>query len=65
MSFLRSKGTNILVVQIYVNDIIFSATNDLLCKEFAYLMSSEFEMSMIGELNFFLGCKSSKPNEEQ
>ncbi|XP_048493416.1 uncharacterized protein LOC125493976 [Beta vulgaris subsp. vulgaris] len=55
--FLRSNGTDILVIQIYVNDIIFGATNDLLYKEFANPMSSEFEMSMMGELNFFLGLQ--------
>ena len=46
-----------LVVQIYVDDIIFSAINDLLFKKFPDLMSSEFEMSMMGELNLFLGLR--------
>ena len=41
--FLRSKGTDILVVQIYVDDIIFGSTNESLCKEFAELMRSEFK----------------------
>nr|XP_016490381.1 PREDICTED: uncharacterized mitochondrial protein AtMg00810-like [Nicotiana tabacum] len=45
------------MVQVYVNDIIFGATNDSLYEEFAKLMESEFEMSMIGELNFFLGLQ--------
>jgi len=44
-------------VQVYVDDIIFRATSDSLCKEFAALMSSEFEMSMMGELTFFLGLQ--------
>ena len=48
---------DILLVQIYVDDIIFGATNDFLCKEFSNDMQSEFEMSMIGELNFFLGLQ--------
>ena len=43
------------IVQIYVNDIIFVATNVSLCEEFAKCMHSEFEMSMMGKLNFFLG----------
>ena len=38
----------------YVDDMIFGATNVSLCKEFAKCMHSEFEMSMMGELNFFL-----------
>ena len=48
---------NILLVQIYVDDIIFGSTNDSLCKEFSQDMQSEFEMSMMGELNFFLGLQ--------
>ena len=55
--FLKSKGTNLLIVQIYVDDIIFGATNESLCQEFANLMSKEFEMSMMGELNFFLSLQ--------
>ena len=37
-----------------VDDIIFGATNVFFCEEFAKCMLSEFEMSMMGELNFFL-----------
>ena len=44
-----------IVVQIYVDDIIFGATNPHLCKEFEQLMQGEFEMSMVGELSYFLG----------
>lgn len=46
-----------LVVQVYVNDIIFEATTDSLCEDFAKLMGGEFEMSMIGELSFFWGLQ--------
>ena len=46
-----------LIVQIYVDDIIFGATNEQLCQEFSKLMQGEFEMSMMGELNFFLGLQ--------
>lgn len=46
-----------LIVQVYVDDIIFGATSNDLCKEFAELMSSEFKMSMMGELTFFLGLQ--------
>ena len=38
-------------------DIIFGATNETLCKEFCSSMQKEFEMSMMGELNFFLGLQ--------
>ena len=48
-----------LVGQIYVDDIIFGATNQGLCKRFAKEMQNEFEMSMMGELTFFPIYKSS------
>jgi len=55
--FRRTLEKDILVVQIYVDDIIFGSTNATLCKEFSKLMQDEFEMSMIGELKFFLGIR--------
>jgi len=55
--FIKRKLNDILLVQIYVDDIIFGSTNDYLCKEFSQDMQSEFEMSMMGELNFFLGLQ--------
>ena len=48
---------DLLVVQVYVDDIIFGATNETLCQEFAKLMQEEFEMSMMEELNFFFGLQ--------
>ena len=44
-----------LVVQIYIDDIIFGATNEILYKEFTKLMQEEFEMSLMDELNYFIG----------
>ena len=58
--FIKSKHNEMLIVQIYVDDIIFCATNVSLCEEFSKSMHSEFEMSMIGELNFFLGLHIKK-----
>ena len=55
--FIKNKGEDFIIIQIYVDDIIFGATNELLCKEFSTLMSQEFEMSMVGELTFFLGLQ--------
>ena len=52
--FIKRKDKKILVIQIYVNDIIFRFTNEALYQEFAKLMQEKFEMSMIGELTFFL-----------
>jgi len=50
--FLKSKREHLLIIQVYVDDIIFRVTSSDLCDEFSKLMRSEFEMSMIGELNF-------------
>ena len=55
--FRKTLKKEILVVQIYVDDIIFGSTNATLCKEFSKLMQDEFEMSMMGELKFFLGIQ--------
>ncbi|GJX78289.1 retrovirus-related pol polyprotein from transposon TNT 1-94 [Tanacetum coccineum] len=48
---------DILLVQIYVDDIIFGSTNPKLSKRFGKLMHSKFDMSMMGELKFFLGIQ--------
>ena len=53
--FIKRNQDDILVIQIYVDDIIFGSTNETLCEDFAKLMQGEFEMSMMGELTFFLG----------
>ena len=53
--FTRIINEELFVCQIYVDDIIFASTNPTLSKEFGEMMAREFEMSMIGELNFFLG----------
>ncbi|KAK6153453.1 hypothetical protein DH2020_013092 [Rehmannia glutinosa] len=48
---------SILLVQIYVDDIIFGSTNKELCDKFSNLMQGKFEMSMMRELTFFLGLQ--------
>ena len=55
--FYKKKKDETLLVQVYVDDIIFRSTKDKYCKEFEELMKSEFEMSMIRELTFFLGLQ--------
>ena len=55
--FILHKNNHMLIVQIYVDDIIFGATNEQLCQECSKLMQGEFEMSMMGELYFFLGLQ--------
>jgi hypothetical protein len=52
--FIKEVNGELFICQIYVDDIIFGSTNDSLSHDFATMMSREFEMSMIGELNFFL-----------
>ncbi|KAH9672026.1 protein ALUMINUM SENSITIVE 3 [Citrus sinensis] len=61
--FVKYKNQDIFIVQIYVDDIIFGSTNELLCKKFSSCMSKEFEMSMMGELKYFLGLQI-KQNKE-
>lgn len=46
-----------IIVVVYVHDIIFGGINDNMCKIFATHMQDEFELSMLGELSFFLGLQ--------
>ncbi|XP_072076546.1 uncharacterized mitochondrial protein AtMg00810-like [Arachis hypogaea] len=55
--FIRNSNDNFILVQVYVDDIIFSSANETLCADFANLMTSEFDISMMGELTFFLGLQ--------
>ncbi|GJU11993.1 retrovirus-related pol polyprotein from transposon TNT 1-94 [Tanacetum coccineum] len=55
--FITKHGEDILLVQIYVDDIIFGSTNPKLSKRFEKLMHSKFDISMMGELKFFLGIQ--------
>ena len=52
-----------MIVQIYVDDIIFGGSTNELVSRFAEQMSSEFEMSMMGELQFFLGLQTKQMME--
>nr|GEV65729.1 hypothetical protein [Tanacetum cinerariifolium] len=51
-----TKG-EFLLVQVYVDDIIFGSSNLQLCREFEALMQDKFQMSAMGELTFFLGLQ--------
>ncbi|KAJ9542267.1 hypothetical protein OSB04_028773 [Centaurea solstitialis] len=55
--FYKNTQNDILLVQIYVDDIIFGSADISLCKDFESLMQKEFKMSMMGELTFFLGLQ--------
>ncbi|GJX72560.1 retrovirus-related pol polyprotein from transposon TNT 1-94 [Tanacetum coccineum] len=58
--FTRKAGNDLLLVQIYVDDIIFASTNTALCNEFVNLMTTKFKMSMMGQMSFFLGSQISQ-----
>jgi hypothetical protein len=55
--FTLNHDTNFLLVQIYVDDIIFGGSSHTLVSRFQKMMESEFQMSMMGELTFFLGVQ--------
>ena len=62
--FRKDKNSHFILVQIYVDDIIFGATDESLCKEFSKLMQKEFKMSLMGELKFFLGLQVKQTLDE-
>jgi hypothetical protein len=55
--FLVRQGRDILIVQVYADDIVFGGSSNSLVARFAEDMSREFEMSMMAELQFFLGLQ--------
>nr|GFC43590.1 putative ribonuclease H-like domain-containing protein [Tanacetum cinerariifolium] len=55
--FIRKHRGDFILVQVYVDDIIFGSSNLQLCKEFEALMHEKFQMSVMGELNLFLGLQ--------
>nr|GFA13326.1 hypothetical protein [Tanacetum cinerariifolium] len=58
--FIRRQGKDIILVQIYVDDIIFASTTPELCDQFLKIMCSKFKMSMIGKISVFLGLQISQ-----
>ncbi|GJT84192.1 retrovirus-related pol polyprotein from transposon TNT 1-94 [Tanacetum coccineum] len=58
--FIRRDGKELLLVQIYVDDIIFAASTPELCDLFSKIMCSKFKMSMMGKISFFLGLQISQ-----
>ncbi|GJX42425.1 putative ribonuclease H-like domain-containing protein [Tanacetum coccineum] len=55
--FIKKDKGDILLVQVYVDDIIFGSTKNSLCVEFEQMMHKKFQMSSMGELTFFLGLQ--------
>jgi hypothetical protein len=62
--FTKTCNGDLFVCQIYVDDIIFGSTNQKSCEEFSRVMMQKIEMSMIGELNYFLGFQVKKIKED-
>jgi hypothetical protein len=61
--FTLKHDTHFLLVQIYVDDIIFDGSSYTLVSRFQEMMENEFQMSMIGELIFFLGIQVKQKKE--
>jgi hypothetical protein len=61
--FLLRQGNDILIVQVYVDDIVFGGSSNSLVVRFAEDMSREFEMRMMGELQLFLGLQIKQSKE--
>ena len=55
--FIKREDGELIVAQVYIDDIIFGSTKDELAYSFSKLMQAEFEISMIGELTHFLGLR--------
>ncbi|GKF40909.1 putative ribonuclease H-like domain-containing protein, partial [Tanacetum coccineum] len=55
--FIKKDKGDIMLVQVYVDDIIFGSTKKSLCDEFEDLMHKRFQISSMGELTFFLGLQ--------
>ncbi|GJZ47244.1 putative ribonuclease H-like domain-containing protein [Tanacetum coccineum] len=61
--FIKKDKSDILLVQVYVDDIIFGSTKKTLCLEFEQMMHKRFQMSFMGELTFFLASSPMEPNK--
>jgi hypothetical protein len=62
--FTKTIAKDLFICQIYVDDIIFGSTNKSSCEEFSRIMIQKFEMSMIGELKYFLGFQIKQLEED-
>ncbi|KAL5849177.1 hypothetical protein ACOSQ4_007190 [Xanthoceras sorbifolium] len=55
--FIKCENGELFIAQIYVDDIVFGSTNEKRVSDFVNVMTREFEMSMVGELTYFLGLQ--------
>jgi hypothetical protein len=61
--YIKVTQDGILLIEVYIDDIIFGSTDDRLSQKFAKDMQNEFEMSLLGELSFFLGLQIHQRNQ--
>jgi hypothetical protein len=61
--YIKVDQENILIIEVYMDDIIFGIDDDRLSHKFSKDMQSEFEMSLLGELELFLGLQISQLDE--
>jgi hypothetical protein len=61
--YIKVTQDNILLIEVYVDDIIFGSDDDQLSHKFSKYMHNEFEMSLLGELSFFLGLHICQINQ--
>ncbi|GKD34213.1 putative ribonuclease H-like domain-containing protein, partial [Tanacetum coccineum] len=62
--FIKKNKSDIMLVQFYVDDIIFGSTKKSMCDEFEEVMHKRFQMSSMGELTFFLGLQVKQQTDE-
>jgi hypothetical protein len=61
--YIKLSQGNILLIEVYVDDIIFGSDDDRLSQTISKDMQNEFEMSLLGELSFFLGLQIHQRNQ--
>ncbi|GJR17085.1 putative ribonuclease H-like domain-containing protein, partial [Tanacetum coccineum] len=61
--FIKRVKGDILLVQVYVDDIIFGSTRKEMCTEFKKMMHKKFQISSMGELTFFLGLQVTQKDD--
>ncbi|KAK4848808.1 hypothetical protein QYF36_017638 [Acer negundo] len=62
--FIKKDKNELFIAQIYIDDIVFGSTNKTNVQHFVKVMSHEFEMSLVGELSYFLGLQIRQLNDE-
>ena len=61
--YIKEEHDSLVIVEIYVDDIIFGSDNYQLSQKLVESMQNEFEMSMLGEMKFFLGLQITQSDE--